>query len=131
MNKNKELIKFRPEWFDAYGLNREKNFLQAPVCECGCGEKTVLILKDKKELFDFMFNMLMENDCDHCAIFAHTLDDNMYTALKVENETDMPVLFFGQKDSMTFFKEWDDELDLHCYGLLVETKRGHWKIIED
>ena len=131
MNKNKELIKFRPEWFNAYGLDKEKNFLQAPICECGCGEKAVLLLKDKKELFAFMFNMLMENDCNHCAIFTYAFDGTMYAALKVENESDDPVLFFGQKNNMDFFKEWDDELDFHCYGLMIETKRGEWKIIED
>ena len=44
-----KLIKFIPEWFGIYGLDKEKNFLQAPVCECGCGGKAVLLLKDEKE----------------------------------------------------------------------------------
>ena len=120
-----------PEWFGAYGLDKEKNFLQAPVCECGCGGKAVLLLKDEKELFGFMFNVLMDHECNHCAIFARRNDGYMYAELKVENETDDPVMLFGQKDNNDFFKEWDDELDLHYYGLLVETKNGEWKIIED
>ena len=33
----------RPEWFGAYGLDKEKNFMQAPTCECGCGGKGVLL----------------------------------------------------------------------------------------
>ena len=126
-----KLIKFIPEWFGIYGLDKEKNFLQAPVCECGCGGKAVLLLKDEKELFGFMFNVLMDHECNHCAIFARRNNGDMYAALKVENETDDPVMFFGQKDNNNFFKEWDDELDLHCYGLLIETKNGEWKIIED
>lgn len=125
-----KLIKFRPEWFAAYGLDKEKNFLQSPVCECGCGGKASLLLKDTKELFGFMFNMLMENDCNHCGLFAYGFDGNMYAALKVENESDEPVLFFAQQGNMKFFKEWDDEVDLHCYGLIIETRKGEWKIIE-
>ena len=34
----------RPEWFGAYGLDKEKNFMQAPTCECGCGGKSVLLI---------------------------------------------------------------------------------------
>ena len=126
-----KLIKFRPEWFAGYGLAKEKNFLQSPECECGCGGKVSLLLKDTKELFGFMFNMLMENDCEHCGLFAHAFDGNMYAALKVENESGEPVLFFAQQGNMKFFKELDDEIDLHCYGLIIETRKGEWKIIED
>ena len=126
------MIKFRPEWFGAYGLDKNKNFLQAPLCECGCGEKMSLVLKDIKDLFQFMYAMLMENDCNHCGIFAYAFDGSMYAALKVENETDDPVLFFQIKESdLGFFREWDDELELHCYGLIIETRKGLWKIIED
>ena len=126
------MIKFRPEWFSAYGLDKNKNFLQSPLCECGCGEKMSLVLEDIKDLFQFMHAMLMENDCNHCGIFAYAFDGSMYAALKVENETDDPVLFFQIKESdLGFFREWDDELELHCYGLIIETQRGLWKIIED
>ena len=126
------MIKFRPEWFTAYGLDKDKNFLQSPLCECGCGEKMSLVLETNKDLFQFMYAMLMENDCNHCGIFAYAFDGSMYAALKVENETDDPVLFFQIKESdLGFFREWDDELELHCYGLIIETRKGLWKIIED
>lgn len=132
MNQNIERIKFRPEQFGAYGLDKNKNFLQAPLCECGCGEKTSLVLETKEDLFQFMNVMLMENDCNHCAIFAHAFDGSMYTTLKVENESGDPILLFKVEESdLGFFKEWDNELDLHCYGLIIETKNGLWKIIED
>ena len=121
----------RPEWFGAYGLDKEKNFMQAPTCECGCGGKGVLLINDRKELFGFMYNVLMENECNHCAIFSHSFDDTMFAALKVYNETCEPILFFSQEENMTFFKEWDDELELHCYGLMVEIQPGKWKIIEN
>ena len=126
------MIKFRPKWFGAYGLDKNKNFLQAPLCECGCGEKMSLVLEDIKDLFQFMNVMLIANDCNHCGIFAYAFDGSMYTALKVDNETDDSVLFFQIKESdLGFFREWDDELELHCYGLIIETQRGLWKIIED
>ena len=126
------MIKFRPEWFGSYGLDKNKNFLQAPLCECGCGEKMSLVLEDIKDLFQFMSMMLMENDCNHCGIFSYAFDGSMYAALKVENKTDDPVLFFQIKESdLGFFREWDDELELHCYGLIIETRKGLWKIIED
>lgn len=124
-------IKYRAEWFAAYGLDVEKNFLQAPVCECGCGEKAVLLLDDIKELFHFMYDVLMEYECEHCAIFAHSFDGNKYAAIKTDNDTDEPVLFFGvDEDYIDFFKEWDEELGLCCYGLLIEVNKGEWKVIE-
>ena len=33
------MIKFRPEWFGAYGLDKNKNFLQAPFCVSAVVEK--------------------------------------------------------------------------------------------
>lgn len=55
-----------------------------------------------------------------------------YVALKVGEDDEDPVKFFGiEETDMEFFKEWDDELDLHCYGLMIESNHGEWKIIED
>lgn len=128
---NGKIIKYRPEWFGAYGLDIEKNFLSVPICECGCGEKPSLLLNNTEDLFEFMFGMLMEYECNHCAIFAHTYDNSMYVALKVENKDNEPVLFFRTEGTdMEFFKKWDEELDLHCYGLMIEFQKGKWKIIE-
>ena len=132
--------KYRNKSFAGYGLNKFRNFLQSPNCECGCGEKANVILKDKKELFGFMNGLLLDNNCDCCAIFAHSYDGNLYTAIKCvveeentdENDDDSSVKFFGVKDDcLTFFQELDAEIGLHCYGLMIETKRGEWEIIED
>lgn len=135
--------KFRNESFAGYGLNKFRNFLSAPVCDCGCGGKASLLLKNREELFGFMNAVLMDNECNCCAIFAHAYDGNMYVAIKCISdeeeldtldftEDDMPIKFFGAKDDyLEFFQEWDGEVGFHCYGLMIETKKGEWKIIED
>lgn len=33
--------------------------------------------------------------------------------------------------NLTLFQELDAEFGFHCYGLMIETNKGHWKIIED
>lgn len=132
--------KFRAKCFEAYGLNNFRNFLSAPECDCGCGGKAKLVLEDTKELFGFMNTMLAEHDCNQCAIFAHAYNDEMFAAIKVDDvegyyESDpeeYPIKFFGIKTTdMEFFKEWDAEVGLHCYGLLIQDMKGNWEIIED
>lgn len=82
-----------------------------------------------------MIDMLCENDCTHCAVFAHALNGKMYAAVKsgkLDIETDEPVLYFvADNTNMKFFKNWDKEFGFHYYGLITETKKGQWKIIED
>lgn len=130
--------KFRNEYFAAYGLNKFRNFLSAPECECGCGEKASVILKTKENLFGFLGGMLSENDCDQCAIFAYGFNGQLYAGLKYvtwdeENDTEkveMTVLSTDE-ENLEFFQEVDAEFGLHCYGLIIETKSGQWKIIEN
>lgn len=128
--------KFRNESFAGYGLNKFKNFMSAPECDCGCGGKGKLLLGDTKELFGLMNAVLMDNECDCCAIFAHAYDENMYVAIKYicgdeELDDETPVKFFSIKNDMDFFQEMDAQIGLHCYGLMIEAKQGEWKIIED
>ena len=78
--------KFRNEYFAGYGLNKFKNFMQAPICECGCGGTCEILLNDNKELFGFMNEMLLDNDCDCCAVFAHSYDGKMFAAIKCIGE---------------------------------------------
>ena len=128
--------KFRNESFAGYGLNKFKNFMSTPECDCGCGSKGKLLIKENEELFGFMNAILMDNECDCCAIFAHAYDENMYVAIKCIyddeelDEDETPVKFFGVKNDMDFFQEMDAQIGLHCYSLMIETKQGEWKIIE-
>lgn len=113
-------------------LNKFRNFLFAPECECGCGGKGTLLLDDVQELFAFMNDMLIDYDCEQSAIFAHAYDDSMYAAIKnFDEEGNVDVKFFGIKETdMEFFAEWDGELRFCCYGLMIESKPGEWDIVE-
>jgi len=92
-------------------------------------------IENKDELLGFMASMPEENYCIHCAMFAHAFDGKMYAVIKsqhIDIETDEPVLcFMNEKTKMDFFGRWDSEFVFHCYGLVIETKKGEWKIIED
>ena len=96
------------------------------------GAKVALV-----ERFGFLGGMLSENDCDQCAIFAYGFDGQLYAGLKYvtwdeENNTEkveMTVLSTDE-ENLEFFQEVDAEFGLHCYGLIIETKNGEWKIIE-
>lgn len=150
--------KFRNKSFAGYGLNKFKNFMKAPDCECGCGGKCGLLFDNNEDLFGFMNEMLLDNGCNCSAIFAHSYDDKLYAAImcvdddyeeyeedddiddldfKDEDadeisEDDSPVKFFETDDEyLEFFQECDAELTLHCYALMIETKKGQWEIIED
>lgn len=123
---------FRPEWFSAYGLDKEKNFILSPECPCGCGGKALLLLKERQDLFGFAYEMLMENECQHCGIFAHCIDGSMYIFLKIEDETDESIMIMSiDETDMDFFHDLDEKIELHCIGLLIEVNYGQWKIIED
>ena len=135
MNNKLIKYKFRNESFAGYGLNKFKNFMQAPKCDCGGNCK--IILKETKDLFGFMNQVLTDNECDCCAIFAHTYDEKMYAAIKCiyegkeVNEDETIVDFFGVDNDLEFFQEMDAKIGLHCYGLMIETEKGKWKVIED
>lgn len=136
----KNEIKFRAKCFEAYGLNKFRNFMSAPVCECGCGGKGSLVLEDTKAMFGFAHTMLVEHDCNRCAVFAHAYNDEMFAIVKLDdvdgydttNPEEYPVKFFGIKETdVDFFKEFDAEFGLHCYGLIIQNHNGSWDIIED
>lgn len=138
-------IKVRVEAFEAYGLNSFRNFLIAPHCDCGCSTPASLLLRTRKELFGFMGGMVLEHGDPDGAIFAVGYDDKMYACMmnpryeewlltnEEDEKTDIdPVIILGTQDlQMDFFKEIDAEFGLCCYGLIIETKPGHWHIVEN
>lgn len=108
-------------------------------------------LHNQDELFSFMSNMLLEHMCPDGAIFAISYDDKMYTAYMDLPETEEELEDLLESDeldedeldedlikvvsineiNMDFFAAMDADLRFCCYGLIIETSPGHWKIIED
>jgi hypothetical protein len=63
---------YRPRiTFEKRGLDVERNFLQAPTCECGCGGKANLVLNTDDDVLDFCGCMCADNECCQCAVFCN------------------------------------------------------------
>lgn len=109
-------------------LNSNNNFMQAPVCECGCGGKANIVLHNEDEVLDFCEMMCWENDCEFCGVFAITGNNKILFAIKCDGEVNL------------FIKKYDnnpeaigkvfDEIDLHCYGLIVYNGNDSYRIVE-
>ena len=113
------------------GLDPEWNFMQAPECECGCGEKCSIYLKNDDETLSFCKTMVYENNkCNKCAVFAITKENILLGAIK----QDADVYCFKSKDPIKYMGdigEIFDELELHCYGLIVWNGEGLYRIVEE
>ena len=141
MNRRKNFKKYRPyvfTWnldnitFNTCGLDVEKNFLQAPLCECGCGNYLDICAYDD-EIADICGNFAEINDCEHCGVFAITSKNDCVFALKMfDEENEEIVITIYRKDGITDYRNIGyiaDELELHCYGLLVCKKPGLYRIV--
>ena len=102
--------------FHMCGLDKEKNFLESPKCECGCSEKIYLILNSKEEATDLAWQLVADNDCNCCAVFVILEDISVYETNKIEDYSDIGKVA--------------DELELHCYGLIAHVKENQYSIIE-
>ena len=113
------------------GLDPESNFMQAPECECGCGEKCSICLKNDDETLSFCKTMVYENDeCNKCAVFAITKENMLLGAIKQEDD----IYCFKSKDPIKYMSEIGeifDGLELHCYGLIVWNGEGLYRIVEE
>lgn len=129
---NKAFWKFDNITFDMCELDKEKNFLQAPICECGCGGYMDICAYDD-EISDICEQIVEANDCNHCGIFAITSRNNCIFALKMyDDEVDEVVINAFQKYAIDDYGDIGkiaNELELHCYGLLVCKKPGLYRIV--
>lgn len=75
------------DWCD---LDQEYNILEAPECDCGCGEKAKLCLYDDEDVKDFCKGMAEDNDCDHCTVFA--INEENYLIATIRDEDDIYVV---------------------------------------
>jgi hypothetical protein len=57
----------------------------------------------------------------------------MYVFFKVLDNEDNICYYSGkgQENDIETFKKIDDEFGFHCYGLLIERKKGEWRIVEE
>lgn len=130
-----KLIKFAWNFgnitFHMCGLDKEKNFLESPKCECGCGEKTYLILNNKEEATDLAWQLLEDNDCNCCAVFVILEDNSMVFAYRHgENIDNISVYETNKIEDYSDIGKIADELELHCYGLIAHVKENQYSIIE-
>ena len=119
--------------FDMCGLDVEKNMLFSPLCECGCGKKMDLCLETVDDIEDFCAAIVSDSDCKCCACFAISCDNEIYCAVRY-GET----IYQAHTDTLDYIEHLKysigrmvRELDLHCYGLIVEKEPGVWKIVEE
>ena len=109
------------------GLNKENNFLEAPMCTCGCGQYANLVFEDKGDVANFIHTMLDEHDCGHCAIFAFLKNDEMLIGIKLDYET--KVYCAAGEDLEVGIAEIQKDMEFHCYGLLEQVDDNLYKII--
>lgn len=135
MNKNVKVLsgKGMDELvFDDFGLNAEKNFLQAPACECSCGGTMGICLKSDEEIKDFISSMVSENECDQCGVFVMKANGTMLFGFSQEGKDDIQIYTaqFNFKDTREYnISELVNELDVHMYGVLMESEPNLFKII--
>lgn len=113
-----------------FGLWEEDNTLTAPLCPCGCGGKTRVLLDDEDDVIGFCYSMVEESDCGHCAVFAVT--DRNYMIAAIRNGEDINVIKSREPiDDYSAIGEMFYRLDLHIFGLIVNTGDGQYKIVEE
>ena len=117
--------------FKKCGLNKKNNFLQAPMCDCGCGGTASLVLKSEDDVYSFMHMMLEEHDCEHCGIFTFKNDgETVLMGLKLDGDIQCykAAVNGGFTGSL---KDIQKTLKLHCYGLLEQIGEDLYSIVMD
>jgi len=131
----------KPDEFAMRSLNKYRNFMSAPECDCGCGGKGRVILKTSDDVHDFCGAVLSDNDCCECAIFLvynDGMQEIVHKHLDWDDEEEdevvcISVLSPKNKKILTdvdFFAQFDASFNLHCYGLMVERDNHDWEICE-
>lgn len=117
--------------FASCGLDKRNNFLQAPICPCGCGHYANLILKTRQDLYNFMGTMLENHECNHCAIFTLCKDGSAVMAVKLEDGIKIYGVNENEKSTKKIIAEINEDIQFHCYGLLEQVDTESYKIIMD
>lgn len=119
----------RQTTFAYYGLDKTKNFLHAPTCQCGCGRRVNILLTDK-DVPGFIYELLEEYECDCCAIFAVKLDNTVVMGIKIDGDIEVYNCTFDG-DKMELFEVFQLDMEFHCYGLVEQIGEKEYRIIMD
>ena len=106
--------------FHMCGLDKEKNFLISPQCECGCGGKTYIILNTKEEITNLEWQLVADNDCNCCAVFVILEDNSMVFAYRHGEDIDDISVYETNK-----IEDYSDSLT--PYGLLKSAVRDEYR----
>lgn len=112
------------------GLDPECNFMQSPECECGCGGETDVLLEDMEDVINFCAGMVMENDCEYCAVFALNKENKLFGVIKYEDEI-IPIASKEPFTDLSKIGEMFYEMELHCFGLIVWVDEEKYRIVEE
>ena len=116
--------------FKDCGLDIRQNMLEAPICECGCGEYAALVLNAEQDLYDFIGTMLEEYECNHCAIFTVCLNDNAVVGIKLPDGIKIYKGTAHEDGSiLDMIANMQREFDCHCYGLLEQIDVDLYSIV--
>lgn len=114
--------------FKSCGLDPEGNFLQAPVCECGCGNYMDVVLDEELDLYNFMGIILSQHECDYCAVFA-LCENTVEAAIKVDDKIKIYGAEATGSTAMKMISDMQEEAQFHRYGLLVQVGENLYEIV--
>lgn len=128
MLKNEPMFKINN--YAMYGLNRYRSFLTAPICDCGCGEPTSIILKTDDDVGQFCVEVLNRHECPNSAIFAVFHDGRMRAYVKEwdEKSGEFAADCYEGGNTTHMFSKLDGEFRFCCYNLIIEREPGQWMI---
>lgn len=139
--------KFKIDEFAVRGLNKYRNFISPPLCEC-CNEPMEMLFETKEELDEFCEEVLLENGCSHSAIFLIYKDGRQRVIFTIpewdhyepedpDDETDIgydyeyiDAIGVGDVKDNDGFAVFDAKMGLHCYGLMIEQETNKWMVQE-
>lgn len=108
--------------FEDCGLDIDKNILQAPMCDCGCGNYMDICAEDNKEIAEIMNCLLSLQECNYCAIYTLLQDNCVIIGTNIDGEVKSYVFRYEDESipGTEFIKEWQEECNYHCYGLMIQ-----------
>lgn len=114
------VYKFRAKCFEAYGLNKFRNFLfvdeheRLRISDIDIEAETILRAEERENI----------------GLFAIGINDYMYAYI-YDYETDMVIKYDSDFIDMDFFAEMDADYLLDGYALIIEDIDHYWSVVEE